>query len=256
MKRLLGLLLIVIIVVSAVLILRARHQRNYTVQAANAWEEIKNDSTISSFDSFLRNFPKSEFADLAKQKRDSLNMEKEWRFTQGLNSLEGYLDFQQRFPNSPHSEEAEEIIKALQMERDWEEAQEANTIEAYREFIAAYPGTPYTQRAESMIIDLEVGNIFSGDHSTLPEAELVEADGSGINTIQVENQTNYTLTIRYSGPQSKRLVLGPRSSDSVRLVNGRYRVTASVSTSAVTSFAGNQTLEGGTYSSVYYISDY
>ncbi len=256
MKRLLSVLLVIAIVIAAVLIFRSRHNRDYAVQAENAWQDIKDDSTITVFDTFLRDFPKSPFAALAQQKRDSLTMEKEWRFTQGLNTLEGYLDFQQKFPTSRHNDEAQEMIDALQMEKDWQQAQEENSIAAYRSFIAAYPGTPYAQQAESRIIDLEVGNIFSGEHSTLPEAQLVASDGSGINTIEIENRTDYTLTVRYSGSQSKRLVLRPRSEGSVKLVNGRYRITASVSSSAVVPFAGTQTLEGGTYSSVYYISGY
>ena len=79
--------------------------------------------------------------------------------------------------------------------------------------------------------------------------------GSGPTSyISVTNSTSYTLTLLYSGPDSKRLVISPRASASVTLKNGHYRVAASVSASNVRNYAGSENLSGGSYSVDYYIS--
>lgn len=73
------------------------------------------------------------------------------------------------------------------------------------------------------------------------------------NDISVYNNTSYTLTIRYSGIESKKLVLAPKARKSIKLKNGTYRVAASVNASNVGNYAGKENLVGGDYSSEYYI---
>ena len=96
--------------------------------------------------------------------------------------------------------------------------------------------------------------LFAGDHGSLPGMDKTSYSSSGKNTISVRNDTQYTLTLLYSGPDSKRLVLSPRSSGTVYLPNGSYRVAASVAAANVRSYAGTETLTGGSYDVSYYIS--
>lgn len=58
----------------------------------------------------------------------------------------------------------------------------------------------------------------------------------------------------YSGNESKRLVLSPKGTGSVKLKNGDYRIVASVDASNVRKYAGVETIKGGTYEVEYYIS--
>lgn len=136
----------------------------------------------------------------------------------------------------------------------WKTAQNQNTLTAYNRYLELFPKGAHAKAADKKVIDLSVTNIFAGDHGTLPGMDRTSYSSSGSNIITVSNDTQYTLTLLYSGPDSKRLVLSPRSSGSVRLPNGTYRVAASVAATNVRSYAGTETLSGGGYDVSYYIS--
>lgn len=136
----------------------------------------------------------------------------------------------------------------------WKTAQKQNTLTAYNRYLELFPKGTHAKAADKKVIDLSVTNIFAGDHGTLPGMDRTSYSSSGSNIITVSNDTQYTLTLLYSGPDSKRLVLSPRSSGSVRLPNGTYRVAASVAATNVRSYAGTETLSGGGYDVSYYIS--
>lgn len=136
----------------------------------------------------------------------------------------------------------------------WKTAQKQNTLTAYNRYLELFPKGAHAKAADKKVIDLSVTNIFAGDHGTLPGMDRTSYSSSGSNIITVSNDTQYTLTLLYSGPDSKRLVLSPRSSGSVRLPNGTYRVAASVAATNVRSYAGTVTLSGGGYDVSYYIS--
>lgn len=136
----------------------------------------------------------------------------------------------------------------------WKTAQKQNTLTAYNRYLELFPKGAHAKAADKKVIDLSVTNIFARDHGTLPGMDRTSYSSSGSNIITVSNDTQYTLTLLYSGPDSKRLVLSPRSSGSVRLPNGTYRVAASVAATNVRSYAGTETLSGGGYDVSYYIS--
>ena len=136
----------------------------------------------------------------------------------------------------------------------WKTAQKQNTLTAYNRYLELFPKGAHAKAADKKVIDLSVTNIFAGDHGTLPGMDRTSYSSSGSNIITVSNDTQYTLTLLYSGPDSKRLVLSPRSSGAVRLPNGTYRVAASVAATNVRSYAGTETLSGGGYDVSYYIS--
>ena len=73
------------------------------------------------------------------------------------------------------------------------------------------------------------------------------------NEIEIYNNTSYALTVRYSGPMSKKIVLNSKETKIINLNSGKYRVAASVNNPNVQSYAGEEELTGGGYSVVYYI---
>lgn len=136
----------------------------------------------------------------------------------------------------------------------WRTAQKENSLTAYNRYLELYPRGAHAKAADKKVIDLSVTSIFAGDHGSLPGMDKTSYSSSGVNYISVRNDTQYTLTLLYSGPDSKRLVLSPRSSGTVTLPNGSYRVAASVAAANVRSYAGTETLNGGSYDVSYYIS--
>ncbi|RLD09312.1 hypothetical protein DRI50_12335, partial [candidate division KSB1 bacterium] len=127
-------------------------------------------------------------------------------------------------------------------------------IPAYKAFISDYPASRQTAYAKKKIIDLEVDKVFAGQHGELPPPQKTAAGSSQNNRISIENQTDYTLTVRYSGLQSIKAVLKAHAKKSLTLPSGTFRVAASVDHPNVIPFAGSQNLSGGEYSSVFYIS--
>ena len=103
---------------------------------------------------------------------------------------------------------------------------------------------------------MEVSRIYAGDHGALPAMDKTSYGGGTTSYITVSNSTSYTLTILYSGPDSKRLVINAGGTKSVRLKNGQYRGAASVSAANVSNYAGSENLNGGSYNVDYYISTY
>lgn len=141
-------------------------------------------------------------------------------------------------------------------EKAWSYALSENTISAYQKYESLYPNGSHINLCEKNLIDLEVSRVSAGEHGSLPEMDKTGYGGGSTSDITVSNSTSYTLTLLYSGPDSKRLIIGAGRTSSVRLKNGSYRVAASVSASDVSNYAGTEELRGGSYSVDYYISTY
>ena len=116
-----------------------------------------------------------------------------------------------------------------------------------------YSNGAHKSSAEKKIIDLQVASVYAGEHGELPSMDRIGYGGGASSTISVYNNTAYTLTLLYSGPDSKRLTIPSHQTGNVTLKNGYYRIAASVSAAGVRSFAGSENLNGGSYSVEYYI---
>lgn len=134
----------------------------------------------------------------------------------------------------------------------WHRAQEINTAESYRKYINKYPNGIKIEQAEKLVIDKEVDDIFSGSHGELPAMNKISGRGGKTSNISVYNNTPYTLTLRYSGDESKSIEIPYHSRGNILLKNGAYRIAASVNAN-VRSFAGTEILTGGSYDVEYYI---
>jgi len=141
-------------------------------------------------------------------------------------------------------------------ERKWNELKNSKSIYSLEQFVKNYPYSSYVNEAKQRIVDLEVDNIMKGDYGSIPSMQKTGYSVSDVATISLKNSTSYTLTIRYSGNTSKKVVLNPSQSTKITLSTGAYRIAASVSSGSVRNYAGTEYLLGGDYSSEYYISRY
>jgi len=137
----------------------------------------------------------------------------------------------------------------------WEMAQEINTSASYKKYIWRYPNGIGIKQAKKLVIDREVDDIFGGDYGVLPTMDKTSQGQGKTSNISVYNNTSYTLTLRYSGIESKKIVILSQSRENILLNNGNYRIAASVN-GPVRSFAGTETLTGGSYDVEYYITTY
>lgn len=254
MKKFSIIIIILIITVILYYFYQANQKKIKEQKASVAWGELQNEMTISNIEQFLEEYPKTSYAPKAKIIVDSLKLEDAWTETQKENTLQAYSDFEAEYSESKYQLQLEETVRKLKMKQAWEEAVASNSIQAFKSFRKKYPDSPYDKKAESKIIDLEVNNIFAGRHGNLPPAQRISSSGrSKTNTITIENGTSYTLTVRYSGIQSKKIVLKQKAEGSLILLSGHYRVAASVRAPNVLPFAGEQEFEGGSYSYYFYI---
>ena len=111
-----------------------------------------------------------------------------------------------------------------------------------------------TPSPDARQIDAQVATILAGQHSPLPPAQHVRSNpASQVAEMVTKNNTQYTLTVLYSGPTSQRVVLAPQASQKVLLSVGTYQVAATVNSSSVVPFAGRDEIQGGGYDNTFYI---
>ncbi|RPI03312.1 MAG: hypothetical protein EHM72_01865 [Calditrichaeota bacterium] len=252
MKRVFTVFTIFVLIISALLVFKRRNEKLEHARTTAVWNTIKNDTSLAGIAAFLNKHPENRMTPRIKNRFDSLRMEKAWKKALRSESADALLEFLSNFPQSPHGNTADSLLDYLQAELDGPKTQQQATSDAFHRFSDKDSGTTAVQ-AESLAIANEVAGILSKDHTTLPAAQRLSASAGDQNVIEIENQTRYNLTVRYSGPQSKRLNLPPRTTLELILPNGEYRVAASVNAGGIIPFAGVQRLEGGEYSSRYFI---
>lgn len=206
---------------------------------------------------FIEHCPNSVYKEQAQGRVqelvDSLYFEAERK-----NSYEGWTEYQNSVSSDDYRDSDERKDAAdtrwSSESNAWATAVSLNNIAGYEKYLSLFPNGRHRQDADKKVIDMTVASTFAGEHGTLPEMDQVGYGGGSTSYVSVRNSTSYTLTLMYSGNESKRLVLSPNSTGAVRLKNGSYRIAASVSASNVSRYAGTETLNGGSYEVEYYIS--
>jgi len=232
-------------------------QKNLEVleqEASTIWPQIKLAPTVAKLDSFLVVYEKTTAGPPAKMLRDSLKLEEDWQAATKEHTSAALQAFVDNHPASRYEDECQKLMVKIAVEEEWQVLATSNSVADLQAFADKQKGTPYAAKANARIIDLEVDKIFAGKHGVLPPAQRVAGGGTGSNTLEIENGTDYTLTVQFSGVRSQKLVLKPRAEGSIALPSGHYRVAASVNAANVVPFAGEQSLEGGQYTSMFYIS--
>lgn len=67
------------------------------------------------------------------------------------------------------------------------------------------------------IIDYEVDKIFEGEYGKLPTMERTASTTGDKSVISIHNDTEYELTLRYSGDESRMVVLAPQEKERLSL---------------------------------------
>jgi len=274
------------------------NKRISELEVQHAWAKAKNNNSIYDYESFLAIFPNSKYAIIAKNKIEQLKEERAWNQAERWGTLNAYENFLTNFPYGDYSLKAAKKIKELEIilpewekatkknsvgayrlflgkfpyasfatkakdklkvleHKKWTTAKQKNTITLYKNYLSDFPHGAFSEEAEKRIIDLEVDAIFKGNHGKLPP---MSQSSSNFNNhyaeseVEVFNNTEYSLTLRYSGPKSKKVIFKPKEKKTFNLHKGTYRVAASVNVSGVRNYAGTEKIIGGMiYESQYYI---
>ena len=219
-----------------------------------AWNDAIKTGTIPAFEGFLNAYPGGTHAGSAAEKlRELKSIYAEYQIAASENSILAYQRFIEKYPGTPYTSEAGRQLRMLDLE-EWDKANVTNTIESFEQYLSLLPKGEFSVQAEKRIVDLSVDEIFKGEHGSLPSMNKVSGgDFSDDNEIEIYNNTSYTLTLYYSGPDSRKLVFNPNQTLTLNLPRGDYRVAASVDAAGIGNYAGEEKLEGGYYSVEYYI---
>lgn len=251
------------------------------------FEKAKKEGTAEAYDTFISNHPKSDIVDEARDSivavfdretdlnlvindvfgiidyeaasrvRNNVEHRVEILYAHALaeNSIEGWNAYIDAVPES-YQKDAREKLLDLQWQNEaiaWQITTEKDNAIYYKKYLEHHPKGKHAKQAERRLIDLEVSAVFAGEHGILPSMDRGYSTGASYSVIEIENRTQYDLTVSYSGPDSKRMVIHPYGTRSMRIGNGSYRVAANVG-HGVIPFAGTEYLDGSYFSSAFYIS--
>jgi hypothetical protein len=227
---------------------RVRNRLNELREPA-VWSQTRAADDIGVYRMYIRTYPEHKNSAVALARVEEI-ADSHWPAAAHSRSVQAIGKFLKDYPETTMSDAAKRRIQELRDDWDW--VREQDSLKDYRRFAKRFPAHPEHAWIQKRIIDLEVDAIASGQHGELPRAQRVKSDGV-VAELRVENETGYELTVRYSGPDSSKVVIQPRDSATVTLPPGEYRVAASVSAPNVNHYYGRDTLVGGRYSSKFVI---
>ena len=140
-------------------------------------------------------------------------------------------------------------------EEAWSIAKNSDEVKAYETFLAEFPDGVYAEEASDRKIDKKVAEIMASDHGELPPMERQSNDSeAGSSIVTIVNDTRFPLEALYYGKEKLEMQISASGKISFTLPNGVYRIVVSVQGGRVRPFVGNESLQGGEYSAVFYIN--
>lgn len=211
-------------------------------------KQINKTKDIDSIKIWIKNIVDPDIKNLAEDKIREIIVTSE-----NVDQLEDYLNSNGFKAHQDLANNRLNQLKEENKEKAYKNAVAANDSKTWKRFLEEYPNHPNRKQIEDKIIVLEVNEIFDGEYGEIPSSQLIGNKNFKESNIEIKNDTRYTLTLRYSGPEIKKVDISPSGSIKLKLKSGEYRVTASVSAAGVRNFAGKENLNGE-YTSTYYIT--
>lgn len=204
-----------------------------------------NRATMSDYTKYIKKYPNSSYASAIA---DTAAM-------QIIRSRNIYDIKEREYFGSDVYEISSRVSQLISDESSlWNIVTQKDDANSYDYFLEQFPNSVHYDEAYRLLIERDVAEAFAGKHGIMPEMDKGRRTGKAYSTIEIENRTEYVLTISYSGPDYKRIKIQPHSTSIVNIGNGYYDIAARVKASNVTPYVGHETLDGSYYSSSYYIS--
>jgi len=203
---------------------------------------------------FALNSPDASYRNKAESKYTYL-VDSLYKEANALNTYEAWDLYQESVSTADYrdSQAKKEATRWSTDDAAWQTASNMNSIDSYQKYLDLFPSGKHKSSAERKIIDLQVDIAFSGEHGQLPKMNKTSYGSGSTTTLNIYNDTNYSLTLLYSGKESKKLELAMNSRRSITLKNGQYRIVASVPSFFVRNYVSLETFDGGEYDIKYYI---
>ena len=213
------------------------------------WDTISNSISKAEILKFLDDYPETTKVTTA-EKRIKEVADAVWKTILNTRSDVEVLKFLKDYPETTKRADAELRIQELHNDFEW--VYEQDNLAHYQRFASRFSSHPKIRLIEKRIIDLEVKDIAAGEHGEMPNAQPIQIGGDSVE-VEIENRTGYELTVRYSGPDSKKLILPVESTQIIIVPPGAYQVAASVSAGNVRNYYGQDMMQAGKYFSKFHI---
>lgn len=141
-----------------------------------------------------------------------------------------------------------ELVDAARVHKE-----RVNKIDKLKRYLRYYPNAAHTEEARNLIIKLTVADIMDTQHGRLPKAKNSGQTYGIESTVHVKNDTEYGLTIYYSGPIQREVVLSAYGSLTITLPNGEYFVAVRADSDGVSDYVGLDNYNGGKFDISYYV---
>ena len=130
----------------------------------------------------------------------------------------------------------------------WLRACDIDNSKAYERYMAMYPYGVHVPEASEALVRTKVDETLANAHSNLPQiVRTEENDDSPETTLVIQNNTGLNLSVYCSGIDKKTVVIPPDGKGTIKVVNGQYKLAASVPPSYIRPYAGQTTFQGGVY---------
>lgn len=221
------------------------------------WNIVNNSNSLDSLEKYREKYPRGKYSRkvYSKKKEIIAQIDKSaYEKADSINTMTAYNTYLEEHPNGSYRSKAREKIASFKKKYEkqaYEDAKRKNTSYAWNEFLKEYPNHWDRRNIKEKIISLKVDEIM-GDANTgaLPSFSQTNYGSSSSSSVTIKNNTGHSLTVRYSGPSVREIVIPRGGSSTTSLTSGYYKIAASA---GGLHYAGRENLSGS-YSSTYYIS--
>ena len=135
---------------------------------ADRWQEAKAKASWGSLQTFVKEYPKTTFADTARSWLDSLDSQK-WREADSVGTTDSYHGYQKARPGGKFLEKADSALAAINKQQEaaeqadtdaFKKARKSNTIYAYRQYLRSYPEGAFVAEAKNQLKSLQDSDAF------------------------------------------------------------------------------------------------
>jgi len=221
------------------------------------FQSIKNSNSLDLIEKYKKEYPKGKYSKQVRVRKREIADKFDFDVfvkAKYQHTIEGYNSYLETFPNGKYKSKAKEGIVEIRKEKKdeaYKRAKNRNTSFAWSSFLKEYPNHWERNKIKDKIISLKVDEIIK-DRNTgqLPSFSQTNRGYSSNSSVKIKNDTGHKLTVRYSGPSIKEIVIPRGSSQTTYLNSGSYKIAASANG---LHYGGRETLSGN-YTSSYYIA--
>ena len=228
-----------------------------TIEEELLWDRIEKSDNLDLVEEYRGKYPKGKY----RKKVYSIKKEiiakvdrSAYENAKSQNTISAYNSYLDDFPKGSHRSKVRSkiaVIKKANQKNAYESAKRKNSSYAWESFLKDYPSHWDKSNIKRKIISLKVDEIM-GDRNTgqLPSFSQTNYGYSSTSSVTIENDTGHELTVRYSGPSVKMIVIPRGGTKTTSLSSGSYKIAASA---GGLHYGGRESLSGS-YSSTYYIT--